>query len=341
MWRRRNPSLASLKAALFPKQLLPLIGEQSLLQQTAKRLPGDLFKPALIVSGEDQRFFIKRQLEAVGAPVEAILLEPAARNTSAAAALAAAWLHRRHDELMLLMPVRSRDRPTRMPSCRRCEAGIPHAEDGAIVTFGAKPTEPNTQYRLYREPTPKACPDGAPRSRASSKSPMPTDAAEYVRSGRFFWNSGIFLLSAAQLAGRDARIPARRVSTRSPRAIAESTSTGCLSGPMRKLSAGPRTSRSTMASWRRRAAGFVVPVEMEWSDVGAWDAVWKLRALRIGQQRRAGRCRCARHPQFLFAAERRRRLVAAVGLDKMAVIAVRDAVFVAPMDRRRRSQSYR
>ena len=80
---------------LFPKQLLPLMGDQSLLQQTAKRLPAGLFEPAVVVSGEDQRFFIKRQLEAAGAPVEAILLEPVARNTSAAAALAAAWLRAR------------------------------------------------------------------------------------------------------------------------------------------------------------------------------------------------------------------------------------------------------
>src|SRR4051812_29444054 len=90
---------------LFPKQLLPLTGEQSLLQQTAKRLSEPLFGPAVVVSGEDQRFFIKRQLEAAGAPVEAILLEPVARNTSAATALAAAWLRAGgRDELMLIMP---------------------------------------------------------------------------------------------------------------------------------------------------------------------------------------------------------------------------------------------
>ena len=76
----------------FPKQLLPVAGEQSLLQQTANRLSGDRFAPAIVVSGEDQRFFIMRQLEAAGAPVESILLEPSGRNTSAAAGLAASWL---------------------------------------------------------------------------------------------------------------------------------------------------------------------------------------------------------------------------------------------------------
>src|ERR1700741_5362411 len=89
----------------FPKQLLPVLGEHSLLQQTTSRLSGEAFAPAIIVSGEDQRFFIKRQLEESGARIEAILLEPAGRNTSAAAALAAAWLCAGgRDELLLLVP---------------------------------------------------------------------------------------------------------------------------------------------------------------------------------------------------------------------------------------------
>ena len=66
----------------YPKQLLPIIGEQSLLQQTAARLSGKSFAPAIVVSGEEQRFFIKRQLQDCGAAVEAILLEPASRNTA-------------------------------------------------------------------------------------------------------------------------------------------------------------------------------------------------------------------------------------------------------------------
>src|SRR3954451_14399745 len=128
----------------FPKHLLPLIGGQSLLQQTAQRLSGKLFAPALIVSGEEQRFFIKRQLAKNS--VGAILLEPMARNTAAAAALAAAWLvHQGKDELMLLMPS-DHLIGDREAFVRAIEVGVPKAEDGAIVTFGAQPTEPNTQY---------------------------------------------------------------------------------------------------------------------------------------------------------------------------------------------------
>src|SRR3954447_25871874 len=106
------------------------MGDQSLLQQTAARLQAKVFGPALIVSGEEQRFFIKRQLEAVAAPVDAILLEPAARNTSAAAALAAAWLDASgRDEVMLVMPSDHviGDADAFMAAVA---VAIPHAENG-------------------------------------------------------------------------------------------------------------------------------------------------------------------------------------------------------------------
>src|SRR5438270_74586 len=132
--------------ALFPKQLLSLTGAQSLLQQTAVRLTGGQFAAPIVVSGEEQRFFIKRQLEEAGAPVEAIILEPAARNTSAAAALAAAWLQSSgSDDLLLLMPS-DHVILNREAFLNAIALGIPPAQAGAIVTFGAKPTEPNTQY---------------------------------------------------------------------------------------------------------------------------------------------------------------------------------------------------
>jgi len=162
------------------------MGEQSLLQETAKRLPSDLFEPALIVSGEDQRFFIKRQLEAAGAPIEAILLEPVARNTSAAAALAAAWLQSRDgDELMLVMPADHviADAEAFMAAVR---TGIPHAEEGAIVTFGARPTEPNTQFGYIEAEASRPFPDGASPIARFVEKPDGKTAAEYVESGRYF-----------------------------------------------------------------------------------------------------------------------------------------------------------
>src|SRR6476469_8147817 len=123
----------------FPKHLLPVAGDQSLLQQTADRLSGERFAAAIVVSGEDQRFFIKRQLESLGAPIEAILLEPSGRNTAAAAALAASWTHAAgRDDLLLLMPS-DHVIGDREAFLNAIDVGAPHAENGAIVTFGAEP----------------------------------------------------------------------------------------------------------------------------------------------------------------------------------------------------------
>jgi mannose-1-phosphate guanylyltransferase len=145
----------------FPKQLLPITGDQSLLQQTASRLSGGPFAPAIVVSGEDQRFFIKQQLQSASAAIDAILLEPTGRNTAPAATLAAAWLSAQcRDELMLLMPsdhvIGDRD-----AFLQAVEIGRRHAAAGAIVTFGASPTEPNTQYGYIEADDRQASADGA------------------------------------------------------------------------------------------------------------------------------------------------------------------------------------
>jgi len=307
------------------------MGEQSLLQQTAKRLPSDLFKPALIVSGEDQRFFIKRQLEAAGAPVEAILLEPAARNTSAAAALAAAWLQTRaSDELMLVMPSDHviADRDAFMAAVK---TGITHAEQGAIVTFGAKPTEPNTQFGYIEADTARSFPDGASPIARFVEKPNAQTAAEYVESGRYFWNSGIFLMKATSLLDE-----MREFLPESLDAIVRATGNATVDGlfvrPEAEAFSRAQNISIDHGVMEKTSRGVVVPVEMQWSDVGAWDAVWKL-SIKDAAGNATSRDVVAIDTKDSLLRSDGKAMIAAIGLDKMAVIAVRDAVFVAPMER--------
>jgi mannose-1-phosphate guanylyltransferase/mannose-6-phosphate isomerase len=315
----------------FPKQLLPVTGEQSLLQQTAIRVSGDLFAPAIIVSGEDQRFFIKRQLQLAGAPVEAILLEPEGRNTSAAAGLAAAWLRSTgRDELMLLMPsdhvIGDRD-----AFIRAVETGASHAEDGAIVTFGAQPTGPNTQYG-YIEGDPRAeSADGAfPIARFIEK-PDAATAAEYVASGRFFWNSGIFLMKTTTLLDE-----MRQFLPGSLDAITSAVLSASTDGPFVRPSAHAFGQAENISIdhgiMEKTSRGVVVPVQMQWSDVGAWDSVWALGSKDEDNNVTQGDVLAIDTRNSLLRSDGKA-VVTALGLDKMAVIAVSDAVFVAPMDR--------
>jgi len=315
----------------FPKQLLPLMGEDSLLQQTAKRLSSDRFKPAMVVSGEDQRFFIKRQLEQAGVPIEAILLEPAARNTSSATSLAAAWLTRDgSDELMLVMPSDHviADLPAFMQAI---ETGTTHAEKGAIVTFGAQPTEANTQYGYIEADTDRGSGDGAfPIARFIEK-PNAEKAAEYLASTRFYWNSGIFLMKASTLLDEMRQfLPASLDAILG--SIRQAGTDGKFVRPGADAFAAAENISIDHGIMERTSRGMVVPVQMDWSDVGAWDAVWKLGEKDSDNNVINGDVVTRDTSDSLIRSEGGA-LIATIGLDKMAVIAVRDAILVAPMDR--------
>jgi mannose-1-phosphate guanylyltransferase/mannose-6-phosphate isomerase len=312
----------------FPKQLLQLTGDRSLLQQTALRLSGDRFAPAIIVSGEEQRFFIQRQLELVEAPVGVILLEPVGRNTSAAAALAAVWVQRGgSDEILLLMPS-DQVIGDREAFLKALEIGLPHAERGGIVTFGAQPTEPNTQYGYIEADT--GAGDGAfPIARFHEK-PDSKKAAEYVQSGRFFWNAGIFLMKATTLLEE-----MRRFLPKSLDAITRSMDQATTDGPfVRPAPDGFNRAENISIDhgiMEKTNRGMVVPVQMDWSDVGTWDSVWKLGVKDARNNAARGNVVALDTNASLLWSDGP--LVATIGLDKIAVIAVGDAVLVAPLNR--------
>jgi mannose-1-phosphate guanylyltransferase/mannose-6-phosphate isomerase len=315
----------------FPKQLLSLTGEQSLLQQTATRLSGDRFAPAIIVSAEEQGVLVDQQLRQVGAEIEAILLEPTARNTSAAATLAAAWLDASGgDEVMLLMPsdhvISDRD-----AFLRAIEIGLPHAEGGAIVTFGATPTEPNTQYGYIEARADQLANDGAyPIARFHEK-PSAEKASQYVESGRFFWNSGIFMLKASTLLDQMRQfLPASADAV--ARSVGAADADERFVRPQAEAFSAAENISIDHGVMERTSCGVVVPVQMEWSDVGSWDAVW-----RLGEKDTAGNVikgevvALDTHGSLLRSESGV--LIATLGLQGIAVVDVGDTVLVAPLQR--------
>ncbi|MGN6849673.1 MAG: mannose-1-phosphate guanylyltransferase/mannose-6-phosphate isomerase [Sphingomicrobium sp.] len=315
----------------FPKQLLKLTGEQSLLQETVARLSGERFAPAVIVSGEQQGFAIKHQLESANAAVEAILLEPVGRNTSAAAALVAAWLmSKRRDELLLLMPsdhvIADRD-----ALLKAVAVGVPHADEGAIVTFGAQPTEPNTQYGYIEGKTAEGFPDGAfPIARFHEK-PDAANAADYVSSGRFFWNCGIFLVKASTLLEEMRHFLGDSLAQINS-SIEHATTDDIFVRPEAATFARADNISIDHGVMERTARGVVVPVDMQWSDIGSWDAVWKLGSKDSGNNAIQGDVVVLDTRDSLIRNEGKA-LVAGIGLEKMAVVATADALVIAPMDR--------
>lgn len=314
----------------FPKQLLPISAERTMLQETASRVVGPLFRSPIVIGGEDHRFFIKRQLEQARVDVDAILLEPVGRNTAAAALLAALWsLDQGEDDLLLLLPSDHviEDRAAFEQAIRE---GMEAANQGGIVTFGVRPTEPNTQYG-YIEVDESAGVGGARRVRRFAEKPDRETAQGYLQAGGFFWNSGIFLFRASAL-----REEAERLMPDSLEAVGRSLAAKSIDGlfvrPDKAAFVAIPSISIDYGIMEKTERAFVVPVDMHWSDVGSWNAVWQLS--NHDQQGNAlmGDVLAIDTSDSFIRAEGGA-TVAAIGLEKMAVVAVRDAVFIAPMER--------
>ena len=186
--------------AATPKQFLPLAGELSLFQETARRLSGDGpvdFCSPVVIAGAAHGSLVEEQLAAIGIAPGAILLEPVARNTAAVAAVAAAWTSANvAGALVLLAPA---DQFVKDGAALRqaIAAGVDAAARGAIVAIGVKPTEPHTGFGYIECGAPVG--DGVFEIAAFREKPHRELAERYLAGGRHFWNAGVFLFSPAAM----------------------------------------------------------------------------------------------------------------------------------------------
>jgi mannose-1-phosphate guanylyltransferase/mannose-6-phosphate isomerase len=301
-----------------------------MLQETAARVLGSMFRPPIVIGGEDHRFFIKRQLEQAKVEVDAILLEPAGRNTAAAALLASLWsLEQGQDDLLLLLPS-DHVIEDRQAFEAAVQAGVPAAESGGIVTFGVRPTEPNTQYGYIQADESDGIGE-ARRVRRFAEKPDRRTAEEYLDAGGFTWNSGIFLFRASALRNEAERLLASSVEA-VERSLQGKTTDDKFVRPERDAFMAAPSISIDYGIMEKTDRAYVVPVDMTWSDVGSWNAVWKLAQHDADDNALIGDVVAIDTSGSLIRSEGGA-TIAAVGLEKMAVVAVRDAVFIAPMER--------
>ena len=192
----------------YPKQLLPLLSESSLLQDSVKRV-GDAarFAAPLILANDEHRFIIAEQLRQIGVKPQTIMLEPVARNTAPAAAAAALWLQALDpDALMLIMPS-DHSITDNAAFLAALEIGAAAASTGKLVTFGIAADRPETGYGYIRRGANLAI-EGAYEVAAFVEKPDLARAETYLASGGYTWNSGIFLFPVAvYLAELAAKLP--------------------------------------------------------------------------------------------------------------------------------------
>lgn len=259
-----------------PKQFASLFGGQSLFQQTALRVHGEhaglRFLPPVVVCAAGHRDLVREQLRAIGVSGAQLVLEPMARNTAPCAAAAAALASRAaRDALLLLLP--ADHKIGNLPSFYRAIAeGARAARLGNIVTFGARPTGPETGFGYIRQ---GQAIDGGYQVAAFVEKPDRAKAEAYLKSGDYSWNAGIFLFSADAMLGEMTR-HCPDILESAEAALAEGAHDGdaLTLDPARFGTCRSESIDYAVMESTQKAA--VVPVDMAWSDVGSWSAVWAL-----------------------------------------------------------------
>jgi mannose-1-phosphate guanylyltransferase/mannose-1-phosphate guanylyltransferase/mannose-6-phosphate isomerase len=260
---------------LLPKQLLSLVGPESLMAATARRVSGDGFAGPVIVCNQDHRFLVEEQLAAIGIVPEAIVIEPVARNTAPAIAAAAALLQARDPgALMLVLPSDHLIRDLPALSAAIATAALA-AEAGKLVTFGITPTAPETGYGYIRQAGPVESVPGAFKIERFVEKPDLATAAGYLAEGEWSWNSGMFVFPAdlmlEELAEFEPAIAA---------GAAKSVEAGTKDGVVLRLNAdlfGAVPSKSIdYALMEKTGKSAIVPANLGWSDIGSWSALWEI-----------------------------------------------------------------
>ncbi len=317
--------------SLYPKQLLALFGETSLLQQTVRRVAGQPgFAAPLIVANEEHRFIIAEQLREISVEAAGLLLEPIGRNTAPAAAVAALRVAERDPEgFVLVMPS---DHAIADPQAFHEAVGraAAAAKAGLLVTFGITPDRAETGYGYIAAGTPIAACDGAFAVARFVEKPQQPDAERYVAAGDYFWNSGIFLFPAvAYLAELERLRPDMLAACKEAFAKAKSDA-DFIRLDKAAFAACPADSID-YAVMEHTGAAAIVPVSMGWSDLGSWDALWEMSAKDERGNALAGNVVAEDTANCYLRSENG--LIAAIGVEDLVVVATDDAVMVAPRNR--------
>ncbi len=318
-----------LSRAALPKQLLPLAGPLTMIQATAARASDPArFHAPVVVAGADHGALIAEGLAATGQPPQAIILEPVGRNTAAAVALAARHLAGLDpDAIMLVMPSDHVIRDTAAFD-RAVAAALPLAQGGWLVTFGIAPTGPETGYGYIQ--TDEPLDGGAYRVARFVEKPDLATAKGYLASGDYAWNSGIFLFGAQRiLDALTAHVPA--IERAATAALAAATHGNNGIAPSRHVFSDCPSDSIDYAVMERDARVAVVPVSMGWSDVGSWSSLKAISDTDESGNSVSGDVVAVDSANCLLRSEGP--LLAAVGLDNIAVVATGDAVLVAALDR--------
>lgn len=321
-----------LSRALRPKQLLPLVSDKSMLQETVQRTADALFGPPLIICNEDHRFMIAEQVRALGIDPAAIVLEPKGRNTAPAAAVAAMYLAEKDkhtDGIMLIMPS-DHVVTDAVAFVEAVRTAVTATRAGALVSFGIRPKRPETGYGYIRRGEALAGATGCYRIAEFIEKPDHETAKTYVADEHFFWNSGMFVFQVGGFLDELERLRPD-IFDAAQRSLQNATTDLDFVRLDRDAFLSAESISIDYAVMEKTSRGAVVPADMGWSDVGSWSALWQISEhdgdgnVILGDVATLDAKNCYIRSDS--------RLIAAVGIEDLVIVGTDDVVLIARMDR--------
>jgi mannose-1-phosphate guanylyltransferase / mannose-6-phosphate isomerase len=311
----------------YPKQFLPLVGERSTYQQALLRVAErTLFSQPIVVTAADFRFFARRQAEELGLEPR-VVIEPARRDSGPAIATAA-LLARRHDPETIVLAMAADHVILDVEAFRAaCMAGREAAAAGRIVTFGIRGSEPRTSYGYIRRGD--ALGKDVYAVDAFIEKPDAASAVRYLDAG-YLWNSGNFLFRADVLLDELARFEPEMLTAVEAAVEHATTDLGFLRLEDAAFSRAPQKSFD-YAVMEKTDRAAVVEGDFRWSDIGSWDAIFRVADRDARGNALHGPVVAADAENCVVHAEDR--LIAVLGVKDLVVVATPDAVLVIPRER--------
>lgn len=317
-----------LSRSLYPKQFISLTSEKSMLQETIVRLSGLDHQSPLIICNEEHRFIVAEQLRKQNIQHGGIILEPVGRNTAPAIALAALHAVNNGEDPLLLVLAADHVIQDSFAFSDAVRAAIPSAEQGMLVTFGIIPTAPETGYGYIKHGD--AVDESVFRVAQFVEKPDLDTAEQYLASGEYYWNSGMFLFKASRYL--------EELKEHHPNILEACES--AMQGSRQDLDFIRLAEEAFFlcpddsidyAVMEKTHDALVVPMNAGWSDVGSFSALWEVSAKDdLGNVAVGDVLTDQTSNSYIYA---QNKLVSTVGVDNLVVIETKDAVLVANKDK--------
>jgi len=318
-----------LSRELYPKQFLSLVSERTMIQETVSRLKLDDLLPPLIICNEEHRFIAAEQLRQIDIEPSGIILEPEAKNTAPAIALAAVHALDLEDDPILLVLAADHIIGDIEKFNQAIQSAVPLAEQGKLVTFGIVPDKPETGYGYIKQGEQIANTSAFHISQFYEK-PDETLAQQYVDSGDYLWNSGMFMFRAS-------------------RVIKEFTDyheglLNCVKNSLKNSKKDLDFIRINAddfhqcpcisfdyAIMEKTDQGVLVPLSADWSDIGSWSSLWDASDKDQSNNLVRGDIITIDTENCYINSENK--LIATIGLSDLIIVDTKDAILISEKNR--------